>query len=388
MKKLLVLAWAGAALLSGGMLRAENILLSTRNSSLLLTAEKGKTPLFQYFGARVASPDDILASGAAFGDAAYPQFGAQCYREVAIQATHGDGSMSLELAVESVSRDRRDGSETTAIAMKDKHYPFFVTLFYKTYDDCEVIETWTEISHTEKKPVTLYRFASAYMPVRRGDTWLTHFHGTWGAECYLHEEPLTDGMKVLKNKDGVRNTQRDNPSLMISLDGRPRELTGRVIGGTLAWAGNYRITRRWPTISILILTTYDEDDYAFGGLDAGASGFLLKDVTKHNLIDAVHAIANGDAILTPRITRQVLERGVPHPTSSQRQQEMRKAFDALTPRQREICALISEGLINEEIANQLTVEPASVKRAVTRILATLGLRNRTQIAIGWFKAGM
>ena len=135
-----------------------------------------------------------------------------------------------------------------------------------------------------------------------------------------------------------------------------------------------RITRRWPTISILILTTYDEDDYAFGGLDAGASGFLLKDVTKHNLIDAVHAIANGDAILTPRITRQVLE--------------MRKAFDALTPRQREICALISEGLINEEIANQLTVEPASVKRAVTRILATLGLRNRTQIAIGWFKAGM
>ena len=230
MKKLLVLAWAGAALLSGGMLRAENILLSTRNSSLLLTAEKGKTPLFQYFGARVASPDDILASGAAFGDAAYPQFGAQCYREVAIQATHGDGSMSLELAVESVSRDRRDGSETTAIAMKDKHY-----------DDCEVIETWTEISHTEKKPVTLYRFASAYMPVRRGDTWLTHFHGTWGAECYLHEEPLTDGMKVLKNKDGVRNTQRDNPSLMISLDGRPRELTGRVIGGTLAWAGNYRI---------------------------------------------------------------------------------------------------------------------------------------------------
>lgn len=165
-------------------------------------------------------------------------------------------------------------------------------------------------------------------------------------------------------------------------------VTAQSADGRSAIEATRRITRRWPTISILILTTYDEDDYAFGGLDAGASGFLLKDVTKHNLIDAVHAIANGDAILTPRITRQVLERGVPHPTSSQRQQEMRKAFDALTPRQREICALISEGLINEEIANQLTVEPASVKRAVTRILATLGLRNRTQIAIGWFKAGM
>ena len=119
MKKLSVLAWVGAALLSGGMLGAENILLSTRNSSLLLTAEKGKAPLFQYFGARVASPGDILASGAAFGDAAYPQFGAQCHREVAIQATHADGSMSLELVVESVSRDRRNGSKTNAIAMKD-----------------------------------------------------------------------------------------------------------------------------------------------------------------------------------------------------------------------------------------------------------------------------
>ena len=148
-----------------------------------------------------------------------------------------------------------------------------------------------------------------------------------------------------------------------------------------------RITRRWPTISILILTTYDEDDYAFGGLDAGASGLLLKDVTKHNLIDAVHAIANGDAILTPRITRQVLERGVPHPTSSQRQQEMRKA-STHSPLASVKSAHSSPKLINEEIANQLTVEPASVKRAVTRILATLGLRNRTQIAIGWFKAGM
>lgn len=133
-----------------------------------------------------------------------------------------------------------------------------------------------------------------------------------------------------------------------------------------------RITRRWPTISILILTTYDEDDYAFGGLDAGASGFLLKDVTKHNLIDAVHAIANGDAILTPRITRQVLERGVPHPHQQPAPARNAQSFRRTHPRQREICALISEGLINEEIANQLTVEPASVKRAVTRILATLG----------------
>ena len=104
-----------------------------------------------------------------------------------------------------------------------------------------MIETWTEIRHLEKKPVTLYRFASAFLPVRRGDNWLSHFHGPWGAEAYLYEEALTDGMRVIKDKDGVRNTQNSCPSFMLTLDGRPDEQHGMVIGGTLAWSGNYRI---------------------------------------------------------------------------------------------------------------------------------------------------
>jgi DNA-binding NarL/FixJ family response regulator len=149
-----------------------------------------------------------------------------------------------------------------------------------------------------------------------------------------------------------------------------------------------RITRRWPTIRVLILTTYDEDNYAFGGLDAGASGFLLKDVNARGLVDAIHAIANGDAILTPRITRQVIERGVPHPVGDVQRRRIRGGFDALSPRQREICALIANGLSNEEIAQRLVVETASVKRAVSRILANLNLRDRTQIAVNWYKAGM
>ena len=91
--------------------------------------------------------------------------------------------MSLELVVESVTRENRDGGQVTAIATRDKFYPFYVTIYYKTYPDCEVIETWTEIRHLEKKPVTLYRFASAFLPVRRGDNWLSHFHGPWGAEA-------------------------------------------------------------------------------------------------------------------------------------------------------------------------------------------------------------
>lgn len=78
--------------------------------------------------------------------------------------------MSLELVVESVTRENRDGGQVTAIATRDKFYPFYVTIYYKTYPDCEVIETWTEIRHLEKKPVTLYRFASAFLPCAAATT--------------------------------------------------------------------------------------------------------------------------------------------------------------------------------------------------------------------------
>lgn len=241
MNKLFACMLLCAALVGPGVLKAENIVISNKKSSLLITAEKGKAPLIQYFGPRLANPADVFDSGAAYNDPAYPQFGIECWREIAIQATHNDGNMSLELVVESISREMRDGGEVTMIATKDKSYPFYVTLCYKTYPDCDVIETWTEIRHLEKKPVTLYRFASAFLPVRRGDNWLSHFHGPWGAEAYLSEEPLTDGMRIIKDKDGVRNTQNGCPSFMITLDGRPDEQTGSVIGGTLAWSGNYRI---------------------------------------------------------------------------------------------------------------------------------------------------
>lgn len=241
MNKFLTTVLLCTTLLGSGALRADNIVISNKKSSILITADKGEAPRIQYFGPQLANPDDVFNSGTAFNDPVYPQFGVQCSREIAIQATHNDGNMSLELVVESVGRENRDGGEVTAIATKDKFYPFYVTIYYKTYPDCDVIETWTEIRHLEKKPVTLYRFASAFLPVRRGDNWLSHFHGPWGAEAYLNEEPLTDGMRVIKDKDGVRNTQNSCPSFMITLDGRPDEQTGRVIGGTLAWSGNYRI---------------------------------------------------------------------------------------------------------------------------------------------------
>ena len=149
-----------------------------------------------------------------------------------------------------------------------------------------------------------------------------------------------------------------------------------------------RITARWPGVHVLILTTYDQDDYALGGLSAGASGFLLKDVRTSDLVAAVRSVAAGDAVLTPRITREVVGRSVDGMSRDEESLRFAAAFRALTPREREVCRLVADGLSNAEVAERLTVEPASVKRSVTRILAKLGLRDRVQIAVRWYKAGI
>lgn len=148
------------------------------------------------------------------------------------------------------------------------------------------------------------------------------------------------------------------------------------------------ITRRWPQVRVLVLTTYDEDDYAFGGLEAGASGFLLKDVKVGELCRAIRSVADGDAVLTPRITREVLARSVRPIGREEQAASLRHGFRGLTDRERQISGLVAQGLSNAEIAERICVQPASAKRAVTRILAKLGLRDRTQIAVNWYRAGM
>ncbi len=148
------------------------------------------------------------------------------------------------------------------------------------------------------------------------------------------------------------------------------------------------ICSRHPDVRVLILTTYDEDDYAFGGLEAEASGFLLKDVTSRDLVRAVRAVADGDAVLTPRITRAVIERGIPRVTPDSEKERLRRAFRRLTDHELLICSLIADGLSNAEVAERLTIQTASAKRAVSRILAKLAMRDRTQVAIAWYRAEM
>ena len=137
---------------------------------------------------------------------------------------------------------------------------------------------------------------------------------------------------------------------------------------------------------ILILTTFDLDEYVYDALRAGASGFLLKDVTAERLFDAVRVVAAGDALLAPAVTRRLISeftrlRPVQDAAPS-------AALSVLTPRETEVLRLVAEGLSNPEIARRLVVTEETVKTHVSRILAKLGLRDRTQAVVAAYESGL
>lgn len=112
------------------------------------------------------------------------------------------------------------------MTLRDKHYPFEVKMNYKAYNNSDIIEMWAEISHAEKKAVVLKRFDSGCMPIRRGDVWISHLHGSWIAESDVTSEPLKPGMKTIKNMDGARNGQETMRRLCSLWMGVRRKIRG------------------------------------------------------------------------------------------------------------------------------------------------------------------
>ena len=140
-----------------------------------------------------------------------------------------------------------------------------------------------------------------------------------------------------------------------------------------------------PLARILILTTFEDDDYIFGALRAGASGFLLKRTRPEQLIEAIHTIASGESLLSPSVTRRVIDRMAREP---QLAPAADRALHRLTPRERDVLELLAGGLSNGEIAAALVVEESTVKTHVKRILAKLDLRDRVQAAILAYETGL
>jgi DNA-binding NarL/FixJ family response regulator len=188
-----------------------------------------------------------------------------------------------------------------------------------------------------------------------------------------------DGMEVVgeaaDGREATDRARRLQPDVVL-MDVRMPNLDGI--------AATREIVATVPRARLLILTTFEDDDYVFGALSAGASGFLLKRTSPEQLIAAIHTIASGDALLSPAVTRTVIDRMARQPQPDAR---IARRLRELTPRERDVLELVARGLSNEEIATALFVEESTVKTHMKRILGKLELRDRVQAVILAYESG-
>ena len=177
-------------------------------------------------------------------------------------------------------------------------------------------------------------------------------------------------------RQAVHRTRQLRPDIML-MDVRMPDLDG--ISATR------QVLAGFPGVRVVILTTFEQDDYIFGALSAGASGFLLKRTRPEELIAAIHTIAAGDSLLSPSVTSRVIARTVRGPAPDPSREAR---LDELTPREREVLELVAGGLSNGEIAAALVIEESTVKTHVKRILLKLGVRDRVQAVIFAYQSGL
>jgi DNA-binding NarL/FixJ family response regulator len=148
------------------------------------------------------------------------------------------------------------------------------------------------------------------------------------------------------------------------------------------------VTAAFPATKVLILTTYDLDEYVFAGLKAGASGFLLKDAPPAELLTAIRTVAGGDAVIAPAATRRLIDQFMPLIPDPSRREAQRELLARLTDREKAVFSLIAAGGSNREIAAGLHLSEGTVKVHVGRILAKLGLRDRVQAVVLAYESGL
>jgi DNA-binding NarL/FixJ family response regulator len=177
-------------------------------------------------------------------------------------------------------------------------------------------------------------------------------------------------------REAVQRSRRLRPDVVL-MDIRMPDLDGI--------AATRELARALPSARVLVLTTFEHDDYVLGALRAGAAGFLVKRTRPEQLISAVHTIAAGEALLSPAVTRQVIDQMIQQPTPDL---AARARLEDLTAREREVLELVARGLANREIAGALIVEESTIRTHVKRILMKLELRDRVQIAIFAYETGV
>lgn len=216
------------------------VAVSTNNNALVFKVDKNNKLRQCYYGNKINS--DYSSVQISKIDA-YPTFGTSYINEAALRVVHADGNTSTELVFDSFTQKKiSEDIELTTILLKDTYFPFQVKLCFKAYLKDNIIEQWSEISHTEKKTVTLYNFASSHLFFSDPNYYLTQFYGNWAEEMKMEEVKLTRGVKVVESKLGVRSNEFAHACFYLSLNGEAQENSGEVIGGTLAWPGAWNLT--------------------------------------------------------------------------------------------------------------------------------------------------
>lgn len=243
---------------------AKQVVIQTRSLSLVINANEGHQPRYVYFGQKL-SPSELEALPAPVSGRmdVYPPYGMWPQSAAAVSLRHADGNLTTQLYLTEV---KQEGDKTT-FTLKDPQYPTTVNVYFLARPDVDMIETWTDITNGEKQNVTLLQFASGVLPIRRGEVWMSHLYGSWANEGQLVQEPVTQGIKMITNHDGARNSHTDHAEVMFSLDGRPQELSGDVIGAALCYWGNYKLK---------VVTDDTEYHYFFAGIDEENSEYHLK----------------------------------------------------------------------------------------------------------------
>ncbi len=232
----------------------KSIRICTDNTDLVLTVSPNGRLYQAYYGEKLRHDDDadrfswLLGHAGADGSVSargwevYSGSGNEDYFEPAIAITHNDGNMATYLYYQSSETVSVPGGTETVIRLKDDQYPVNVTLHYVAYDKENVIKTWSEISHNEKKPVKIWRYASTMLYFRANKYFLTEYHSDWAKEGQPATQELHFGEKSIGTKLGSRAAMHAEPFFELGLEQPAAENEGEIMLGTIGWNGNFRFT--------------------------------------------------------------------------------------------------------------------------------------------------
>jgi len=268
--------------------------IHTDNTSLVFTVSETGRLTSRYYGKRL-SDESVFATVKSYGKAdtdrdlsyeAYPTNGLGFINEPALSLINADGSFNTELAFtgDRIISDNENVTHTV-ISLKDKVYDLTVDLHFESYRKEDVISQWVEVKNMENGKVVLKNAYSSFLNLKANSYYLTHFNGAWAGEMNRVEEKLEYGIKSVESKKGIRTTQTENPSFIVSFEHPVEEESGICYGGALAWSGNYKLS-------------FEVDELDHLNILSGINPYLSD-----------YTLAKGESFVTPKMIYTFSEKG-------------------------------------------------------------------------------